>query len=57
MWREAPLMSATQEVKRGNQTETSPKRAGENYEMDPSRTELPALQQRQGNESEVIFVC
>lgn len=57
MWREALLMSATQEVKRGNQTETSPKRAGENYEMDPSRTELPALQQRQGNESEVIFVC
>lgn len=50
-------MPATQEVKRGNQTETSPKRAGENYEMDPSRTELPTLQQRQGNESEVIFVC
>lgn len=57
MWREALLVPATQEVKRGNQTETSPKRAGENYEMDPSRTDLPTLQQRQGNESEIIFVC
>lgn len=51
---EALLMSATQEVKRENQTKTS---WGENYEMDPSRTDLLALQQRQDNESEVIFVC